>query len=86
MSTIFFLLGTLLQIYWIILLARVLLSWFPIDPYHPVVRILFDITEPVLGPLRRVLPPVGMIDFSPLVALLLISVLQQLVRGLALSF
>ncbi len=86
MSTIFFLLGTLLQIYWIILLARVLLSWFPIDPYHPVARILFDITEPVLGPLRRILPPVGMIDFSPLVALLLISVLQQLVRNLALSF
>lgn len=86
MATFFYLLGTLLQIYWIILLIRVLVSWFPIDPYNRVVRLLYDLTEPVLAPIRSILPPIGMMDFSPLVALLLLSFLQQLVRVAAASF
>jgi len=85
-ATFFYLLGTLLQIYWIILLIRVLVSWFPIDPYNRVVRLLYDLTEPVLAPIRSILPPIGMMDFSPLVALLLLSFLQQLVRVAAASF
>ena len=86
MATFFYLLGTLLQIYWIILLIRVLVSWFPIDPYNRIVRLLYDLTEPVLAPIRSILPPIGMMDFSPLVALLLLSFLQQLVRVAAASF
>ena len=86
MGTLFYLLSTLLQIYWVILLIRVLISWFPIDPYSPIVRFLHELTEPLLGPLRQVLPPIGMMDFSPLVALLLISFLQQMLRMLAASF
>ena len=54
---------------------RVLLSWFPIDPHNPLVTVLYEITEPILEPLRRVIPRMGMFDLSPLVALLLIQLL-----------
>jgi YggT family protein len=57
---------------------RVLLSWFPIDPRNPLVTLLYEITEPILEPLRRVIPRMGMFDLSPLVALLLIQLLGNL--------
>jgi YggT family protein len=54
---------------------RALLSWFPIDPRNPLVTILYDVTEPILEPLRRVVPRLGMIDITPLVAIILIQVI-----------
>jgi YggT family protein len=53
---------------------RALLSWFPIDPNNPLVTILYEITEPILDPLRRVIPRLGMIDITPLVAIIIIQV------------
>lgn len=73
----------LLDVYQLILLVRVLLSWFRVDPYNPFIRVLYDITEPVLRPIREALPQTGMMDFSPLVAFLLILALQQVLRILA---
>lgn len=71
-----------LQIYQFILLARVLLSWFPdINRSNPIVQLLYDVTEPVLRPIRNALPQTGMMDFSPLVVFLGISVLMTLVRS-----
>ena len=66
---------------WVALLARVLLSW--IDPMGNmrVSQIAREITEPILAPIRSVLPNTGMIDLSPLVAFLLIQVLQSLIVG-----
>lgn len=61
--------------------ARVLLSWFPMAAGNPIAQILFDVTEPILGPLRRIIPSFGMIDISPLVALFLL----QMLRGVLLS-
>ena len=60
----------LIDIYEIILLARVLMSWFRPDPYNPIVRFLYGATEPLLRPIRNALPDFGGIDFSPLVLLL----------------
>jgi YggT family protein len=60
---------------------RVLLSWFPIDPRNPLVTILYDVTEPILEPLRRVIPRLGMIDLSPLVAILIIQVIGNIVAS-----
>ena len=60
-------------------LARVFLSWTNISPYHPVVRTLDVFTEPILAPLRRVIPPIGNVDISPIVALLLIQLLANVV-------
>jgi YggT family protein len=63
------------------ILGRVLISW--IDPMGNmrVTQILREITEPILAPIRSILPSMGMIDLSPLVAMLLIQLLQGLIRG-----
>ena len=70
-------LGLLLQILWFAILIRVILSWFPVDPSNPIVRVLWEITEPILAPLRRVIPRIGMFDLSPLAAFLLIGFLAN---------
>lgn len=70
------------QVYTMLIFARVLLSWFRHNPYQPVVRFIYDLTEPFLRLFRRVIPPLGMIDISPLVALLVLSVLRQIVVSL----
>ena len=66
-----------LQILWLLILVRVLLSWFPVDPRNPIIRTLFEVTEPVLAPFCRVIPRIGMFDLSPLAALLVIQFVQQ---------
>ncbi len=66
--------------FYLAILARVILSWFRFDPYHPLSLFLHQVTEPILAPIRRLLPPTGMIDFSPLVALLLLQVVQIVIR------
>jgi YggT family protein len=73
-----------LQLYSYVLLARALLSWIPnIDPYHPAVQFLYSITEPVLEPIRKLVPPLGgMIDISMIIAFFGIIVLEQLLRSL----
>ena len=79
MSAIGNLVFLVLQIFQLILLARVLLTWFPnIDRSNQIVQLIFDVTEPVLRPIRNLLPQTGMIDFSPLILFLIISVLLQL--------
>ncbi len=59
------------------ILARVLLSWVRVSPHHPAVELLYQITEPILAPLRRVIPPVGMMDISPIIAMFLLRIIGQ---------
>jgi YggT family protein len=67
-----------LVIFQLILLARVLLSWFPnIDRNNRLIQLLYDITEPVLRPIRNLLPQGTTFDFSPLIVFLIIYVLLQ---------
>jgi len=66
-----------LSLYMWIIIIRALLSWVNPDPYNPIVRFLYGITEPVLSRIRRVLPPFGGIDLSPLVAILAIVFLKE---------
>lgn len=81
MGAVISLLLLLLQLYSFVLLARVLMSWFPnLDRSNPIVQLIFDITEPVLRPVREMLPPVSGLDLSPLVVFLGISVLMQVLR------
>jgi YggT family protein len=66
------------QVYVLILVVRALLSWFPYSadsPINPVRRVVFTLTEPVLAPFRRVIPPVGMFDLSFLVAFIVVEVI-----------
>ncbi len=65
-----------------IIFIRVVMSWVRVDPYNPLVRIIYQLTEPVLAPLRRVIPPAAGLDFSPIVAFFLIELLRRLVMGL----
>ncbi len=64
---------------WLLMLGRVLMSW--IDPRFsgPVGRFVYETTEPILGPIRRVMPRTGMIDLSPLVVFLVLGVLLRIV-------
>jgi len=55
------------------IIARALLSWFNMDPRSPLIQALNQITEPILEPIRRIMPRLGMIDLSPLVAILLLQ-------------
>lgn len=67
-----------LQILTYALLGRALLSWVDPRQQWAISRVLAEITDPVIAPLRRVIPPIGMIDLSFIVAILLIQVLQRL--------
>jgi YggT family protein len=69
----------------LILLARILLSWVNISPYHPVAQFLYSVTEPVLAPVRKRLPPYGGMDFSPLVVLLIAFVLEKVLVALVIA-
>ena len=70
---------TIFELYSFILLARILISWFQVNPYNSIVQLLYQLTEPVLAPIRRLLPPAGMLDFSPIVAFILIRVVEEIV-------
>jgi YggT family protein len=59
--------------------VRVLLSWIVTDPRNPLVNVLDQITEPILGPLRRFVPRLGMFDITPMVAMILLIAIQQMV-------
>ncbi len=61
------------------IIGRILMSWVDQTGQMRVTQILYEITEPILGPLRRIIPQVGMFDFSPMIALLLLRLLQSLV-------
>ncbi|ACZ37849.1 YggT family protein [Sphaerobacter thermophilus] len=78
MALIFNILMTFLTVMQFAIIARALLSWFDRGMRSPVAQILVQITEPIMAPIRRVLPTAGFIDFSPIVAILLIWVLRQM--------
>ncbi|MCP4426563.1 MAG: YggT family protein [Chloroflexi bacterium] len=72
----------------IVLFARIIFSWIRVDPYHPVwgpvQRFVFDATEPLLAPIRRMMPQTGMFDFSILILWLLLGVTQSIVMRILL--
>ena len=71
-------LDTVLSIYMVVIIIRALISWVNPDPYNPIVQILAKLTEPILRPIRKLVPPwkIG-IDLSPLVAIIIIFFLQR---------
>jgi len=71
------LIGTIAQLYVFILIGRVIVSWVGGDPGNPLVRFLILVTEPLLGWIRRFVPPIAGLDFSVLIALLLVQIVVQ---------
>ncbi|HMB24238.1 MAG: YggT family protein [Chloroflexota bacterium] len=75
--TILFIKSLAQLISWVVIIG-VLLSYF-MDPYHPLRRALDGFTEPMLAPIRRLLPPIAGLDFSPIVLLVIIQVLANII-------
>jgi YggT family protein len=73
--------GWLLDLYSYVIIAAALISWVSPDPRNPIVMFLRQVTEPVLGPVRRLLPPwkTGGLDFSPVIVLIAIQFLERVV-------
>ena len=74
----------LLQVYILVLFVRAVLSWFPIRPDSglvPVIRALDAVIDPAVRPLRRVIPPAGMLDLSYLVLFIIVIVIHSIVCG-----
>ena len=71
----------------IAILIRAVLSWFPgVSRENPLVQIVFQVTEPVLAPLRRVVPTFGFVDLTPLVAIILLQLIQGAAAGAVRGF
>jgi YggT family protein len=73
----------LVNIYFFALLAMIILSWVAPGSNHPAIYLLYQITEPVMAPFRKALPPMGGIDFSPILVFILINVVQIALRHMA---
>jgi YggT family protein len=76
-------LSLLVNIYFFALLAMIILSWVAPGSNHPAIYLLHQITEPVMAPFRKALPPMGGMDFSPILVFILINVLQIALRHMA---
>lgn len=72
------LLARLIDLYSLVLIVAVVLSWVRIDPRNPLATIVRSLTEPLLAPLRKVIPPIGGLDLSPMVLLIGLEVLKGL--------
>jgi YggT family protein len=75
-----FVLFGLLAIYSLLIFMRIIFSW-GVSQVNPMLRFLVRVTEPVLGPFRRLIPPLGMFDISPIVVLLLVQLFQRAIMG-----
>ena len=84
MNGILVFIGALVQLYAYCFLIYSLLSWIPnIDRSHPAIQFLYQITEPVLEPIRRLVPPLGgMIDISAMVAMIALFFLSSMITGM----
>ncbi len=90
MLSLFFLIDRLFQIASALILIRVLVSWVPaLGLHHPAIRsldrIVTQVTGPIIDPIRRVMPPVGGMDLSPIIALMLLQLANQLFRSVLLT-
>ena len=81
MSTLVQVINLFAEFLILLVILSAILSYF-MDPYHPVRRGVDNIVEPLLAPIRRVIPPLGVIDISPLILILLIQLASRLVIGL----
>ncbi|MDD2510624.1 MAG: YggT family protein [Syntrophomonas sp.] len=63
---------------WLII-ARCILSFVRHNPYQPLIKFVYDVTEPIMAPFRRLIPAAGGLDFSPIIAVLAVTLIQKIV-------
>ena len=68
----------LIDLYSLIVFVAIVMSWLQLPPSNPIAQLVHAVTEPVLGPIRRALPPMGGLDFSPMVLLIGLAILRSL--------
>jgi YggT family protein len=71
--------GLVFQTLWWVILGRVLLSWFDPSGNYRISRIIYDMSEPILAPARRILPAFGGVDWSPLVTMFALKLLESFI-------
>ena len=86
MGGVLMIIGYLVQFLAFAIFARAILSWFPIDRNGPVVQAINAITDPVLEPLRRIIPPIGMIDITPMVAMITLFIVASILLEASASY
>jgi YggT family protein len=84
MEILILIVSTISNILVLLVFASAILSYF-MDPFHPVRRGVDNIVEPMLAPIRRIVPLVGMLDFSPLVLIILIQVVERILLSILFS-
>jgi YggT family protein len=85
MSTLIWIINAVFLVYELLILIRVILSWVNVSPFHPLVRILYGLTDPLLKPLQRIIPPIGgVLDISPTVAIILLLIVHRVLISLLL--
>jgi YggT family protein len=82
MEALIFLVELVSNVFFVLLLARIFLPIIGVDPYQPLMQLILRLTEPVLAPIRAILPQVGGLDLSPMVAMILLTILQSLLTTL----
>jgi len=70
--------GQLINLYSLVVLVAVVMSWVQLPPSNPIAQLVYAVTEPLLRPIRRALPPMSGLDFSPMVLLLGLQLLKGL--------
>ena len=83
MASLIGLAAYLVKIYFFAILAMIILSWIAQGGNNPALRLLFQLTEPVMAPFRKVLPPMGGLDLSPIFVFILINIIQIALGHLA---
>lgn len=83
--SLFLVLKVLLQIYWVLIIVSIISSWVAPTTSHPALDLVRQILEPIMGPARRLLPPLGGLDFSPILVFLLLGLLTDRILPLLLS-
>jgi YggT family protein len=68
---------TVIDLYSLVVLGAVIMSWIPVDPRNPMAQALYALTEPALAPIRRVLPPMSGLDLSPMVLLIVLRLVRS---------
>jgi len=81
MEILILIIGTVANILILLVFASAILSYF-MDPFHPIRRGVDNLVEPMLAPIRRIVPLVGMLDFSPLVLIILIQVVERILLSI----
>ncbi len=81
-SSLAFLFSMIFKVLYFLLVIRIILSWFSVDPYSGFVSTLYAVTDPILAPFRKLPLQIGMLDLSPIVAFLAISFLDNFVVGI----